>query len=278
MRFKKPFIRSIHAFVEASKSLIDYRHLTLELAKREISERYSGQAFGLIWAILHPAILIVIYVFVFAVVFKQKIGGTSDLPLDYTTYLLSGLVSWLCFQESMAKSCTAITSNSNLVKDTIFPLHVLPVKGVASSAFTQLISLSITVAYVLLTYKSLMATYLLLPFLLIIQYTAMCGVAFAFSSISVFFRDLKDFVQVFCISGIYLMPIFYLPSMIPAIFKPLLFLNPFSYLIWCYQDILYFGRFEHWWAWPISIVLSLFSYIYGYRTFRKLCPHFGAAV
>ena len=65
-----------------------------------------------------------------------------------------------------------------------------------------------------------------------------------------YFRDVKDFVQVFCIAGMYLMPVVYLPKMVPGVFRPLLNLNPFSYMVWCYQDACYFGRFEHPWAWP----------------------------
>ena len=47
------------------------------------------------------------------------------------------------------------------------------------------------------------------------------------------------------------MPMFYLPEVVPAVCRPLLYVNPFSYLVWCYQDAVYFGRFEHPWAWPV---------------------------
>jgi lipopolysaccharide transport system permease protein len=77
-------------------------------------------------------------------------------------------------------------------------------------------------------------------------------------------------VQILNVIGIYLMPIVYLPSMVPGIFQPLLYLNPFSYMVWCYQDAVYFGRFEHPWAWLVFPMLCLGTFVLGYRLFRRL--------
>jgi lipopolysaccharide transport system permease protein len=62
------------------------------------------------------------------------------------------------------------------------------------------------------------------------------------------------------------------------LFKPVLYLNPFSYMGWCYQDALYFGRFEHPWAWCLFAGGSLLTFVTGYRLFRWLKPHFGNAL
>lgn len=263
------------AFTEVVSLLTRHRDLTWEMAKRELSERYAGQAFGLLWAIAHPVFMIGLYVFIFAFVFKMKIGGTVEMPLDYTTYLLSGLVAWMCFQESMTKSCSAITANSALVKQVVFPLEILPVKGVLAALFPQLVSLVILIVYVLITHGSLPLTYLLLPVLIAMQLMAMIGVAYILAPIGAYFRDIKDFVQLFALAGVYLMPVFYLPTWVPALFKPLLYLNPFSYLVWCYQDALYYGRFEHPWAWGVTGFVSLATFVIGYRIFRKLKPALG---
>jgi len=263
------------AFSEIISLLTRHRQLTWEMTKREISERYAGQVFGLFWTIGHPMILMGIYVFIFAYVFKMRIGGTRELPLDYTTYLLSGLIPWLSFQDAMSKSTTVIVNNANIVKQVVFPIEILPVKGVISSFITQSISTLILMGYVGFSYQSLHLTYLLIPLLFFLQTLGMIGVSYILSSIGVYFRDLKDLVQVFCVVGIYLMPIFYLPDQVPRVFRPLLYLNPFTYLSWCYQDIFYFGRFEHLYAWMVFPTLCFGIFVIGYRLFRKLKPGFG---
>jgi lipopolysaccharide transport system permease protein len=263
------------AFRELIFLLTRHRHLTWEMTKREISERYAGQVLGIFWAVGHPIILMGIYVFIFAYVFKMKIGGSYELPLDYTTYLLSGLIPWISFQESMSKSSMAIVGNTSLVKQVVFPIEVLPVKGVIASFVSQVISTLILILYVLTSHGSLPFTYILIPFLFFFQILAMIGISYILSSIGVYFRDLKDFVQIFCVIGVFLMPIFYLPNQLPRIFRPLLYVNPFSYLGWCYQDACYFGRFEHPWAWPVLIAGSVAIFYLGYRVFKKLKTMFG---
>lgn len=192
------------------------------------------------------------------------------MPLDYTTYVLSGLVAWLAFSEAMSKSCVAITSNASLVKQVVFPLEILPVKTVLASMVTMLVSLLVLISYVLITHGTLPLTYALLPLVVVLQIMLMTGAAYILSSIGAYFRDIKDFVQMFATAGIFLLPIVYLPGWVPPLFKPIIYLNPLSYLIWCYQDILYFGRFEHPWAWLINTVVSIATFVLGYRLFRQV--------
>ncbi len=227
------------------------------------------------WAVGHPLILMAVYVFIFAVVFKQKIGGTRELPLDYVTYLLCGLIPWMSFQEAMSKSSTVIIGSANLVKQVVFPIEILPVKGVFASFVSQAVCTILLITYVLIMHGYVPLTYLLIPVVFILQIMAMIGVSYILASVGVFFRDLKDFIQVFCVVGMYVMPIFYLPSQVPAMFRPILYLNPFSYLIWCYQDVFYFGRIEHWWAWIVYCILCVATFYLGYRIFRKLKIIFG---
>ncbi|MEW5758341.1 MAG: ABC transporter permease [Candidatus Omnitrophota bacterium] len=269
------FKNHFQAFREIIALLTRYRQLTCEMAKREIKDRYAGQVLGLFWVIGHPMVLMGIYVFVFAFVFKIKIGGTIEMPLDYTTYILSGLIPWMSFQESMNKASSAVVGNANLVKQVIFPIEILPVKGVIAAFLTQIIYTTMLILYVLIKNGLLPWTYILIPALFLFQILAMIGVSYILSSIGVYFRDIKDFVQVFCVVGMYAMPIFYLPEMVPNIFRPVVYLNPFSYMVWCYQDVFYFGRFEHYQAWVTFIVISLTIFCLGYRMFRKLKVSFG---
>lgn len=248
------------------------------MAKRDVRDRYTGQVFGAVWAFGHPLLLMMVYVFIFGFVFKLKLGGTRELPLDYTTYILAGLVPWLAFQDALARAATAVSSAPNLVKQAVFPLHVLPVKVCIASSLNLVIGGTFLVGYILIKYHALHATALLVPLLFAVQLVAMIGVGFVLSTAGVFFRDVKDIVLVFTLIGLYLMPVFYQPGMVPELFRPILYVNPFSYLIWCYQDALYFGRFEHPWAWPIVFGLALASFWFGFRFFRRFQAGFGSVL
>ena len=264
-----------NAFAELVGLMRRHRELTFSMTKRELTDRYAGQVLGTIWIFAHPLVLMGVYLFVFAVVFRMKIGGTYALPRDYTTYLLSGLTVWLTCQECLAKSTTSISSQANLVKQVVFPIEILPVRTVFSTVITQVVSMTILMIYMLIRYQSLPWTVVLLPVLLFLQVIQLIGLGMMLGSVGVYLRDLKDLVTVFALVNMYLMPVFYLPEYVPRLFKVILYINPFSYMIWCYQDAWYFGRFEHWYAWIVFPLFSIFTFMAGYRVFRRLRVFFG---
>jgi lipopolysaccharide transport system permease protein len=255
--------------------IVRRRELTLEMAKREITDRYRGQVVGPLWTIIHPLILILVYIFLFVLVFRIRIGGTRELPLDYTTYILAGLIPWLTIQDVLAKSVQAITSGKNLVKQIVFPIEVLPVKTVIASMTTFFISLVILLVYVVASQPRIFWTYALLPVLAILLFLILTGLAFILATIGVFAPDVRDFVQVFNFVGFFLIPMFYLPAQVPGPLRPILYFNPFSYIIWCFQDALYFGAFRHPWAWAAVAAMAIVFPAAGYRFFNRLKIMFG---
>lgn len=263
------------AFGQLKTLVTRHRQLTWEMAKREITERYTGQLFGVFWAVAHPLVLILVYLFVFGMVFRVRTESMPGMTLDYTAFLLAGLIPWLAVQESMAKAAMVIVNHANLVKQVVFPLEVLPAKAVIATIITESVFLALLTIYILVRYQSLPATYLLLPVLLVLQMLAMMGLSYVLSGIGAYLRDTKDIIQVLVVVGVYLLPIFYLPSSVPSQFRVLMYLNPFSYMVWCFQDALYFGRFEHPWAWPVFAVLSLGMFFTGFAVFSRVRVMFG---
>lgn len=202
-------------------------------------------------------------------------GGTEKLPLDHTTYILSGLIPWLCFQNSISKGCSAIINHANLVKQCVFPIEVLPIKSSLSSLLAFSIGLSFIFIYTCIKENTIYKMYLLLPIIIFIQALTMIGTSFILAAFSVFIKDVKDFMQLFITINIFLMPIIYLPESVPSIFKFIFNINPFSHIIWVYQDILYFGRFEHPTSWLFFLFGGPLWFVFGYRVFSKLRQFFG---
>jgi lipopolysaccharide transport system permease protein len=266
---------NLSAFIELFRIFRLRSRLIYELAKRELLDRYAGQVFGMLWTVGHPLIMILIYIFIFGFVFRMRIGGSLDLPLDYTSYMLAGVVPWLTFSEVLGKSSTVIINNANVVKQVVFPIEVLPIKSVLASLATQIVLLFLLAIYTIIANHTLPWTYVFLPVALAFQTLAMIGMTYLFSAIGPYFRDLKDFVQIFLSVAFFTLPILYLPEAVPNKIRPLIYANPLSYMIWCFQDVLYFGAIRHPWAWIIFITCSLLLFIFGYRAFRKLKAMFG---
>src|SRR5215471_7765303 len=84
-------LRAIGSFFSV---LFKQQELTLEMTKREFTERYAGQVMGVLWGVAHPVVVIAIYIFVFTVVFPMRMDQGVGAP-NHALYLLAGLVPWM---------------------------------------------------------------------------------------------------------------------------------------------------------------------------------------
>lgn len=254
----------------------NFRELVFELSKRELRDRHAGQFLGLIWAYGHPILMMGVYTFLFAYVFPAKSlggGGTSD----FSTNVFAGLVPWLLMQDLLTRSTTILQRHSNLVKQIIFPVEVLPVKTAIASAFPYLSAIIFTLCYSAWNgYLSLLA--LTIPFLIIFQVIAMIGIALILSALGAFLKDLKEVITVFCSLNLFALPVLYNPFATPIWLNELFKWNPFSYMVWCWQDALYWGRIEHPLAWIIFPVGSILFFLLGLSFFARVKVWFGDAL
>jgi len=259
-----------------ARLLTRHRELTWEMTKRELSDRYAGQFFGPAWVVGHPLLLMALYVVLFAYVFPARVGTAADSGL--TVYILAGLMPWMTFSEAMAKSTQVVVGNANLVRQVVFPLEVLPVKTVLASSISQVVATVLLLAYIAVADSELSWFACLVVPLFMVQIAAMAGVCYLLSAVGAYFRDLKDVVQVFLSAGLFLAPILYVPDVLARLPEPLrlvLALNPFSHLVWCYQDALYFGAIVHPLSWLVTLLLAFGIFVAGFTVFERLRVMFG---
>ena len=247
-----------------------HRALVLELTRRDLGSQYRGQALGSFWVIGHPMIQLLVYIFVFVVVFKIRIPATLGVPRDYTAFILAGLVPWLAIQQSLVRSATALVARSNLVRQVAFPIEVLPLGAVLVSVVAEVIGFVIVAVYTLVRFDELPWTYVLLPVAFSFQFILMTGVALILAAVTPVLRDLKELVTVFGVVGVYLIPAFYSPDWLHGSAKLLIFANPFSHVIWIFQDVLYFGSIVHPYSWLLVSLMSCVSFALGCRAFAAL--------
>ncbi len=255
-----------------------HRSLLWELLKREIGERYAGSALGWLWVFAHQLFLVALYAIVFAYIFPSRIDISASMPRDYVTYILAGLVPWLAVSETLSRSPGVFTGNANLVKQVVFPIDLLPVRTALAAMTNQLVALGLLLTWMLLRGGALPWTVLLLPVLLLLQLVLLAGLSLLIGSLSVYLRDTKELVQLFVAAGIFLLPVLYLPEWLDRVWPGIrfvLYLNPFSYLVWCSQDLLYFGRLEHPVAWVVLPALAIVSFSFGRLVFDRLRVGFG---
>ena len=258
------------------RRIVLHRRLTMELAKRELLDRYAGQIIGSAWAVLHPLLTLLVYLFLFGTVLKLKIPAAGNASGDFTIYLLAGLLPWLVMQDIAGRAATLIVSQAHLVKQVAFPLEVLPIKAIPPALVILAVGLVTLLIYTLATTGGLAWTYILLPLPLILLVMLCTGIALGLSALGVFMRDLKDVVQLAIFVGLYVSPVFYTVDAVPAALRPILLANPFSYMVLTFQDVLYYGAIIHPLAWVIYTAISVAAFVAGSWIFVKTQHFFGS--
>src|SRR5262249_57000162 len=137
-------------------------------------------------------------------------------------------------------------------KQVVFPLEVLPLKGVLASLVPQFIGLLFLTVYTALASGSLPGTYVLLPLVLMMQVVGLFGIAFLLSALATFLRDLKEVMTLHAVAGLYLLPILFVPTSLPPVVNKLLFFNPLSHPSWGFSDVLFYGELAHPVPWLIT--------------------------
>ena len=261
---------------ELFKSVARNRGLVFELARREIADVHAGQMGGVIWALAHPVLMFMVYAFLFTAVLNVRIGTSG--PADYTLYLFAGLAPWLWTQDIMTRSATVMIANVSIVKKVMFPVELLIAKTCAASTFINGILLVLVIFTMVAVRGTIPISILLLVVLIPLHLMLLAGLALLFSSITPYFRDFSEILRVFLSVTMYLLPVIYLPDMVPRSLRFIVTLNPFSSLIWCYQDVFYFGGISHPWAWFGLAMFAGLSLALGTYVFARLKNHLSSVL
>ena len=228
--------------MEMGGSLWRNRELIMASAKREVLGRYRGSVMGLLWSFFNPLFMLAVYTFVFSVVFKARWNVESDSKTEFALVLFAGLIVYNLFGESISRAPTLVLSNPNYVKKVIFPLEILPVVTLLSSAFHGLVSLGVWLLGYLLFFGLPHLTVLYLPLVILPFSLFIIGLSWALASLGVFLRDVSQCIGTVIMVLTFVTPIFYPVTALPEEFRQWLYLNPITPVIEQARDLLYWGK------------------------------------
>lgn len=246
-------------------------HLLLSLVGRDIRARYRGSMLGLVWALINPLLLMGVYYFVFNVVFRFRLPelyGGKDVP--FAGFIFAGIILYFAFSEVLTKSPTLISDNSNYVKKVVFPLELLPVVSVLSSAFNFLVALAILLLYLLFSGYGLSPALLALPLLLLPYLLLLLGVAWFVSALSVYIRDITYVAGFLATALMFLSPVFYSLESVPVEFRNVMLGNPLTVYVETFRQILLGGQWPDLQQLLVLWGSGLVSVVVGYSFFQRV--------
>jgi lipopolysaccharide transport system permease protein len=252
-----------------ARSFTRHRGLIWQMAKREVLGRYRGSVIGILWSFLNPILMLAVYTFVFSVVFKTRWTGGSDSKTEFAILLFAGMIVHGLFAESVNRAPSLILGNPNFVKKVVFPLEVLPWVAMGSSIFHALVSITVLMVFYGIVNYSLNWTLVFMPFLLLPLILLTVGISWMLASIGVYLRDVSQTIGIITTIMMFLSPVFYPVAALPERLRPLMHLNPLTFIIEQSRDVMIWGRLPDWQGLGAYTACALLVAWIGFICFQK---------
>lgn len=233
----------------------------------DIRQRYVGSVFGSLWAVLYPLLQLSIYAGLYTIIFRVRPPGLSEY--SYVVLVFSGLVPLMAFNEALLAATSSLSSNKNLLLNTVFPADLIPLRAAVAAQVTSLIALGITLVAGFALGRTSWQAVLLVPIFWILLLMFTMGIGWIFSLLALVARDIQYGLGLVTMLLFVLSPFAYTPEMVPSILKPIIYLNPLSYFVLTFQQLICYGT----WPSPIAaggaVVLALGSFFFGFTIFQR---------
>jgi len=244
------------------RDIYRYRELIWALALKELKIRYKRSVLGFMWALLNPALLMLVLTLVFSTIMRFAIP-------HYAIFLLSVLLPWTFFSQSLSYAVESIVSNGDLIKKVRVAKLVFPVAAVVSNIINLLLSMIPLALLVPIMRHPFYWTWLYLPVPLLALTIFTLGMTFFFAAANVYYRDVSHILQVVLSAWFYFTPIIYALDFMPVRYRWLFKLNPIIYVINGFRMAVYYGQLPQLRSIAASFVCAFVALYIGFAVFRK---------
>jgi lipopolysaccharide transport system permease protein len=223
--------------------VIRYRELFSSLFRRDLRAKYRGSVLGLAWTLLHPLVLMGVYLLVFSVLWRVAEVGSDD----YWLFLLCALPAWVFFATAVQGSTRSLLENANLIRKVRFPRQLVPLSIVGTNLVSFGVMLGVVIVLSLITLPETRSTVWLAIPLGALFACIVAGVALALASLNALYRDVEHLVAALLLPWFFLTPVLYSLDQLPGVDEypvadfVLHWVNFLTPPIEAMRDVLFFG-------------------------------------
>ena len=284
-------------WIELEKSVFSNWRMILNISRKEFKKEFAGSRLGIVWALLRPIAMILVFWIVFGMVFgggnMPDRSGKNTVP--YLVWLVSGYVPWIFISDYIVAGAGSIRNSAFLVKKVKFPVQILQSIRMMQSFYTYLIFL--TINFVIMAVYGWLGNvnYIYLIYSILITLIFMSALARILSTWVVMSVDFMHAIGISMQFLFWLSPVMWdMSQMVKtmaanAAFSPYINLavsavklNPLTYLVLSYRDA-YLGT--NWisqpffgmpgWTYTVYFfIITIILFIIGTRVFNKFRPEF----
>jgi len=249
-----------------------FRELLYFLTWRDVKVRYKQTELGIAWAIIQPLLTMLIFTLFFG-----RLAGVPSDNVPYPIFAYAGLLPWTFFANAIANSGNSLVGSANLITKVYFPRMIIP--GAAVAAGLVDFAIGFVILVVLMFYYGIAFGWGLLMLLPLVLLTTLLatGMGMWLSGLNVKYRDVRFALPFLIQLWMFVSPVIYPSSFLPAKFRWLLWLNPMTGIIEGYRSSL-FGLHFNWSALATSATITFLLLGYAAYSFRRMEKSFADIV
>jgi|KBSSwiStaDraftv2_1062776.scaffolds.fasta_scaffold63265_2 lipopolysaccharide transport system permease protein len=251
------------------KELWAYRELLYFFMWRDVKVRYKQTALGVLWVVLQPLLMMLIFAFIFG-----RVAGVKSDGVGYPLFAYAGLIAWTFFSHAVTASANSVVNSAGLITKVYFPRIIVPVAAVGATMMDFAISF-IPLALMMIFWKVRITPYLLLlPIFIIIVVTLALGVGMFMAALNVKYRDVGLALPFMLQLWFFASPIIYPLSLFQGKLRWLLALNPMAGIIDGFRVSLYGYKSFDWPAIGFAAVIAIIFLVFAMYRFKRVERNF----
>lgn len=247
------------------RDLWRFRELFFFFAWRDLLVRYKQTVVGVSWSLIRPLLTMVVLTVVFGRLGRMPSGG-----VPYPLLVFCGMLPWQFFSTAVTESGNSLVAHANMITKVYFPRLVITVSSVMTSIVDFLIS-AVFLAILMAWFRFVPPIQVLfLPLIALLAVGASLGAGVWIAALMVEYRDFRFIVPFIVQFGLYLSPVGFQSSLVPARFRLLYSLNPMVGVIDGFRWALLGNKAPMYWpGMAIAIVEVVVLLVSGIWYFRK---------
>lgn len=249
-----------------------HRELLYFLVWRELKARYKQTILGILWVILQPLLMTLVFTIFLGKLVQVKTGDTP-----YPLFLYAGLLPWIFFSNAVSSGSYSILASSQMITKVYLPRLIIPAAAVSVRLSDFLIA-SLVLILLMLYYGVQPGWQILLLPVLTAQITVLSlALSALLSALNVKFRDTGTLMPVILQVWMFASPIVYPRSLVPARWEWAYQINPLTGLIEGFRSA-FLGLPINRQGLAVSAIMTIVLLIISLLVFRRLEDDFADIV
>src|SRR5947208_804212 len=244
------------------REIFEYRTLLKNLVARDIKVRYKRSVLGVLWTMLNPLLMMMVFSIVFASIFKLTFER-------FTIYFLPAYLLWTFVSQTTSWSTACLLGYASLIRKVYMPKQIFIVATVLSGLVNLLISLIPLAMIMLVVHHPIRATVAFLPVSISLAAVFALGVSLLLAAVCIEFNAVVQIYQALLVAWMYLTPIVYPLEAVPERFRWIIFANPMYYLVESFRAPIYAGTLPDGRAIAWSALWGLGALVSGWWLFER---------